>query len=589
MGVTYNSLTHRMCDCHTVLPSSVGCVVPADENPRVAQARHLNVASGQGRRGASVWRSERHFPPKLLELSADLDRRFLAFAKQIPDFSADFQGLGNIYHSSVRTAWERFAAHFSSEASVFDRCYSQFERLYMRLLDRMIREAVEPVRAMTGPCGTLIHTPGDPFKSVQTSVLCQRLGALKKQTGFGVVSSVTHFDPTIITKASRVLQMDTYIEVREMAASLLERFDVLCRVLGALRFDQIDPELRTNAELKGAVNEFEAAWAECQHVLHQGPLDFVRNLLAYLQTVSPRFRWLISLALKAEAGEVITEGKVTLEEKIDLAEMGKARTALFETLPILVYLDELFQAIKASRDRSGDAHLARPALFQELFCFQDDRHQTLRQDFAKFDESVQEHRFTKFRAFVLGEISVETGEIDILQAKYFRNIRDTLFKVAAFPEPPSPDDTNSDDERIRFYGLSAAQISELERRDARQRAEALERRDRWLSVTRVAQKVQPQLFQYAPPPATPDSSENSPTQNFRRGSGGALRRASKIEAVASAAETLRKSSLRGDAEGLSSAEIQRWAQPVRPGKAQDLAKLIPLVTSGTPPPHVRSA
>merc|ERR1712048_526877 len=73
-----------------------------------------------------------------------------------------------------------------------------------------------------------------------------------------------------------------------------------------------------------------------------------------------------------------------------------ARLMLFETLPILVYLDELWREVLLVR---AGGQPGTGASFREIFCPKDERHHTLRRDFAKYDEQ----RFFKFRSFVLGE------------------------------------------------------------------------------------------------------------------------------------------------------------------------------------------
>merc|ERR1719440_1848833 len=97
---------------------------------------------------------------------------------------------------------------------------------------------------------------------------------------------------------------------------------------------------------------------------------------------------------------------------------------LFETLPILIYLDEMrrdLRLVEAGKE-TGTAH------FRDLFCPKNDRHQLLRRDFAKFDE----HRYQKFRNFLLG-VAEEEPEEGNLHATYSQNVYRQLREVAAFP------------------------------------------------------------------------------------------------------------------------------------------------------------
>ncbi|CAJ1450404.1 unnamed protein product [Effrenium voratum] len=108
-----------------------------------------------------------------------------------------------------------------------------------------------------------------PTADVEAAALCQRLGLLKQTVDFEGLGQVAVFDPALLHKAQRVLQMETYTEVREMARVLLKNFESLCKVLVHLNDDQVKLELKENGELTAAILRLEQVWADCQFILHQ--------------------------------------------------------------------------------------------------------------------------------------------------------------------------------------------------------------------------------------------------------------------------------------------------------------------------------
>jgi len=535
----YNSLLHKVCNCRTLFPGSDGCAAPF-------LGERMGTGTGWG--GAAVTlpkaltstqraaleakvhmlhRSERHFPIRLVELSNSLRARILDFAAQVPSFVEDFLAIPELTLppsrvSSGRQLWERFTLQVMSEVSVLDRSYALFERLYLSVISKLIGDAVEPILGMTGPSGTLVHAPLDPFREVQTAVICQRLGLMKRQVHFGGPHHLVHFDPDLLVKAHRVVQMGTYAEVCSLAERLLEKFKALCRVLVDIKVEHIRPELRDNPELRTAVVELEAVWAECQFLLQQDSLDFVRQLLDFLRasSISDSLKWMLRLALEGQA-----RGEVSEEEQ------KQARTTLFDTLPTLVYLDEVRDDIALE---SQGKSLGTCCRFRELFCPKDDRHHTLRRDFAKFDDQ----RYSKFRAFLLGDNSVLADEnLDSAsergQLKYFGMLHKQLREIAAFP----PDDpqvvlrvaTALDDDFVDS-GCQADVVV----REAKRKRLANEARARWVCVQRIAQAVEPQLF----PCERPDVAGAKLQQIFHR-----TRRKSAVSNSFGAQR--RRSSLRG--------------------------------------------
>jgi len=534
----YNSLVHRICHCRTSFPGLEVCAAAffcdrpstssASSTGSGATAGHAATAASVGTALAAVahlppaavptapgmlsqsalagalvkagtsaqrsaleskiralYRRERHLPPRLVELASALRSRFLEFAAQIPSFLEDFMAIQEVLlppprGSTNKQLWDRFVVQVLAEVSVLDRSYALFEQMYLRIVDKLIGQAVEPVRSMTGPSGALVLSPMDPFREVQTAVICQRLGLLKRKVHFGGPHNLVHFDP-----AKRVQEMDTYDQICALAKLLLVKFRALCQVLNGLKIEQIRPELSDNLELRTAVLDLEAVWAECQFLLQQDTLDFITQLLDYLQKsgLSDDCRWQYRTAL------LCTEEALAVEVYED--DLKLCRTAMFETLPILVYLDEVIRDLENERQGGQPNELNR---YREVFCPKDLRHHSLRRDFSKFDGQ----RVEKFKTFLMGddpgmaaEESLSESASDRGQMRYFGMLYRQLKDVAAFvPADPSevmqaataPGD-ESDEPRAR-HEVKEAQCRRL----------VNEARARWLCVHRVAQSVEPSLF-----------------------------------------------------------------------------------------------
>lgn len=385
-----------------------------------------------------------------------------------------------------------------------------------------------------------------------------------------------------------------------MASALLASFDSLCNVLVTLKDDEIQPEVCENKILRETVLGLEAVWAECQFILQQGALDFIRQILEYIPQLNETCRWQLRTALEGEietsfvwfhsdnwaeklkarqgaalvparmlvtdsSGEVLdifTEGEIrsdieswrfplifrckapeffarldqstrdavresltkqtrqeieaTLgfsEEQVEQLrvffspqdaisledEEKQARQMLFETLPILMYLNELRNDIRM-QDQHKDMNTNCP--FRDLFCPNNERHHMLRRDFAKFDDQ----RFNKFVSFLLGELE-EESEGERLQSRYFRNVYRQLREVAAFPTGDSPAEAIK-----RATWLQAEEIlgstGDEEDRARKKDLAAAEGCARWVCVQRVAQTVKPELFLSNPPEAVREAHAN---------------------------------------------------------------------------------
>jgi hypothetical protein len=152
----------------------------------------------------------------------------------------------------------------------------------------------------------------------------------------------------------------------------------------------------------------------------------------------------------------------------------------------------------------------KTSYYRDSFCTKDDRHHTLRRDFAKFELG----KCQKFRSFVLGE---ETMEQSIGKSpkdaarrkeeedrwKHFKNLYRQLKEVAAFPTDTAPMNV--------VYEATSAEVmedcmigeagSKKKRRPSVTHEEyvALQARARWVCAQRVAQTVEPELFPENPP------------------------------------------------------------------------------------------
>jgi len=534
---TYNSLTHKMCNCSTQFPGITCCLAPAvgklsnAVESGLAESLSASIAaslSGVAKGAVSLTdrienlqQHERHFPTKLIDLSRIVKKRLMTFCSQVPSFVTDIMNMptqGPDKHSK----WAAFVSSWTSEAAALDLYYMHFEQLYLGLIDKMIGTALQPVRGMSGPSCSLVNAWGDPFRPVQIAVLCQRLGLLKQQVSFGGPHNLIHFDSDLLVKAQRVVQMHTYAEVRRMALAMITNFDSLCSVLVNLHDDHVHPELRDNEELRETVIRLEEVWAECQFVLQQGVLDFMQQLLEFLPQLSPTCRWQLRIAMQGDESRLDIETEVEAEQKgffvteVDsrktLFEMNitkeerqanaaeeartnedksNARKMFFETLPILVYLNETRKEMKlaeAGKDTGGCSN------FRELFCPQNDRHHMLRRDLGKMDDL----RFERFRNFILGvkEEEETDGADRIMQ---MRNVEKQLREVAAFPLGKSPMEALQTATCFDANEIVDTQISEDRVRERILNKMAVEACARWVCVQRVAQTVQPELFPLTKP------------------------------------------------------------------------------------------
>eukprot|EP00439_Symbiodinium_sp_Y106_P045967 s3564_g5.t2 len=212
----------------------------------------------------------------------------------------------------------------------------------------IVGQSGQTCRPVAGMCDALLSTSGDPFREVQAASLCQRLGLLKQDVDFGGSNQVMHFDSSLLEKAHRVLQMETYAEVQEMARALIQDFESLCKVLLHLNDNQAKPELKENAELTSAILRLEQVWADCQFILHQGCLDFIEVLeREVLPQLSPMLRWQIRIALG------FSEGR-PLDPDVTQADIKAAKVALYQTVPMMVYQEELW------RDANPEESSKRP-------------------------------------------------------------------------------------------------------------------------------------------------------------------------------------------------------------------------------------
>lgn len=531
---THNSLTHRVCDCGVKWPSVGNCLTPIESRqlssrgaaspqavaaamaamsvvqptqtsrggPRMVlpQDTHQRFAAAQHLL-ASLRRKERHLPTQLPGCAAKLQARFREFASRVPTLLEDLTAVGGDSRAALEK-WRRFIFQFGSEASILDRYYTHFEEIFLDVADRMIGTALDAVHSMAGLSRSMC-TPGDPFREVEAAVFCQRLGLLKRQVSFGSQHNLVHFDPALLDKARRVLQMDTYERVRDLAQTLLMKFSALCQALVNMRDTTLSPELSENAELRTAVLQLEEPWAECQFLLQQDVLNFVQKLLDFLnrEVEAGRFenswRRRFGIVLADDPADMVVGSAIRVEHA---SEHGyeEARVTFFETLPMLMYLDELKLDIAAEREGAQAEAAAGTCCFRDLFCDYDDRHQLLRRDFQRFDEQ----RFTQIRMFVCGV--QEERDLDAFKRKYFRNMSDQLKNLAAFSSEASARQALYEATSMKPSSGNApwAPMSNEEKQLKDQAAwrdqRALEARARWVCVHRVAKSVQPAFFQTDP-------------------------------------------------------------------------------------------
>lgn len=471
----------------------------------------------------ALQRQEQHLPTRLLDVSAALRVRFLEFVQQVPVFLEDLLKstvekplAEQVAHQKL--LWERWANVVFAEISTFDKSYSQFERLYMMIVKQLIETTLEPIHSMADTSSALMNASGDPFREVQAAALCQRLGLLKQTVDFGGSNQVLNFDPGLLGKAQRVLHMETYAEVRDMARVLLKNFEALCKVLLHLNDDQVKMELKENTELTGTILRLEQVWADCQFILHQGCLDFIEILeREVLPQLSPQLKWLIHVALETEspAGKASTNA--------DHTELQNARVALYQTVPMMVYVDELW------KDSNPDGP-SRKVRFMELCCPQDDRHHTLRRDFGKFDEK----RFNEFRSFLIAE-NEKNRSGDSRQTDFFRLVYRQLKAVSAFPIQENLSAAILAASNAQA-ALKQSNLSDRDLADALREQELLEGGARWLCLMLKVQAVAPHLF-----PSRKPGSENQ----IQKERGSRLMSRGRRASVAKQSSSGRRSSISG--------------------------------------------
>lgn len=469
------------------------------------------VANQSG--SAATWQHERHFPTRLQDASSALKLRFSEFAHQVPVIMEELLSLPDPSDQSSRSrqAWEKWASHVISEISVLDRYYTQYEQLYMGLVSKLIQTTLEPVTCLAGPSESLMGAAGDPFREVEISMFCERLGLLKQQVDFGGRYQLVQFDSALLEKARRVLQVEIYPEVQQLAKELLDSFKVLCRVLSDLQDDQIKPHLKENPELREAVLKLEEVWAQSHYILHQGSLDFLTDLLAILPQLAPMLRWYMRIALQGSK----RAGKEMVE--VDPKELPAARVALYQTVPMVVYLDEVLQGLDLhahGRQKPQTTSISqlspdRPRhSFLELLCPKDDRHQLLAKDLSKWDPD----RWRRFRSFLIAGSDGSTYEGDERDKEVFRISHKHVHSMSSFPVHDDPTDaiTAAFQDQVKVKGAAAPDDGG----QMRKKHERVDASARWVCLLSLAQAIDPQLF----PESNPGAADRDGSRGDRRGS-----------------------------------------------------------------------
>jgi len=540
---TYCSTLYKACDCISTGEEGYGscCVCPVIDTNEVYQ-RDVEVARMD-------MPKELHLPEKLPGLSQVMRKCFMNFALKLPALTSEFFNIPVTASFSQTQAWIQFLEHWSREVVVLDQYYAQFEQLFLTVIERMIRAPLEPVRELARQCELLNRSPYDPFRPVNAALLCQRLELLKGEVDCAGANNLVQFDPSVLNKAQRVLLMETHEEIRNLAQSVLTKFEALCFVIQRLKDEEITPEVKTHADLREAFVDLLEMWVDGQFAFQQDAWDFVQQLLAYVPKLEPQVRWLLRIAIADEYPA--RAPKQEAEEKLDQShqietfpfsrahyieqvlhapaqdpspaqpadnkpapipeeQLVEARKVLYETLPMLTYLDEIWAAATAaagSRSASG--------CFSFMFT-RDDSYTS--RDLAKWDEQ----RHARFKDFLLGQ-SQQLGK---LETRYFQNVERQLLDSFGFAWFVQSKMQKADYSDAPHFKLRSHALEDLRHRRDRQwslptvlpkgskkpsvgtsqkaeqfcvPAEEEIRRLRWACLNMIAQKVQPELFPVEPP------------------------------------------------------------------------------------------
>lgn len=230
-------------------------------------------------------------------------------------------------------------------------------------------------------------------------------------------------------------------------------------------------------------------------------LDFVDQLLLTIRGLNPLSRWKLRAGLAKDG-----------DANISKEHLQSARLMLFETLPILVYIEEIRAqtrkeiSVNAEKHRPQQLPSSRYA-YRELFCPKDDRHHTLRRDIMKFDD----RKYSMFRSLVLDELWSRDNNGSSAadrQTQVFQLIYKQLKDFAAFPVGESAERVLQQSSGHEESDLLSGQSELLTSRKREAHA-------RWVCVQRVVQAVEPGLFPYE----MPKPQNGSSFQSTRNASG----------------------------------------------------------------------
>jgi len=494
---TYSSTLYKACDCTNMCDEVYGsCKCPVIDTNEVYQ-RHVEVARMD-------MPKELHLPEKLPGLSQVMRKCFMNFALKLPALTSEFLNIPPVPSFNQTQAWIQFLEHWSREVVVLDQYYAQFEQLFLTVIERMIRAPLEPVRELARQCELLNRSPYDPFRPVNAALLCQRLELLKGEVDCDGANNLVQFDPSLLNKARRVLLMETHEEFRNLARSVLTKFEALCIVIQRLQDEEITQEVKANMELREAFVGMLEVWVDAQFALQQDAWDFVQQLLEYMPKLDPQVRRLLSIAIVDEYPVKTPKQDASFPQCLEFTppvvpeeQVVEARKVLYETLPLLLYLDEISAA--ASRG---------------CFCFMfttDDAYAS--RDLAKWDEQ----RHSRFKDFLLSQ-SQQLGK---LETRYFQNVERQLLDSFGFAwyvhcKMPKAEQGDGVHLKLRSYALeglrhrslpamlpkgSKMPFARAQRQEDQFHVSAEEeiRRLRWACLNMIAQKVQPDLFQLDAP------------------------------------------------------------------------------------------
>eukprot|EP00451_Oxyrrhis_marina_P041179 CAMPEP_0204403002 /NCGR_PEP_ID=MMETSP0470-20130426/5611_1 /ASSEMBLY_ACC=CAM_ASM_000385 /TAXON_ID=2969 /ORGANISM="Oxyrrhis marina" /LENGTH=769 /DNA_ID=CAMNT_0051398107 /DNA_START=90 /DNA_END=2400 /DNA_ORIENTATION=- len=301
------------------------------------------------------------FPVELQDEARSLAAKFRDLTKtKIPEIASDLAELAEKPFPASPAVWERFVTSSSSHIKVFDKSYANYEKKYLRRVASIVRGVLDPVKHIKDFTEKLRGEPAGVFRPLQESMLLQRLGILNRSAMFGG-RDLVEFDPELLRKARRILDIDTYPVVQRLASLLVQRFDELCSQLSSreVKYTEFAPELAQNVDLRDRVLALELVWEPCSVVISQQSLDFVDWLGTVLTDLRDGEEVVFRRSLRSACLLGQRTWNTLLPSERAVAAVAEAGTTepcpdtLFRVLPTLLYLRDLF---------------SETSLFREMLC-----------------------------------------------------------------------------------------------------------------------------------------------------------------------------------------------------------------------------